>query len=82
MEEVRQGYRGEGGQGVGAVQGVVYPLTAPPPGGDWSGEKKTRRGRKVRSVTVEALVAANTYRGAKTRTLAGKLKVRPSEEDS
>lgn len=35
---MRQGHRGEGCQGVGAVQGVIYPFAAPPPGGDWSEE--------------------------------------------
>ena len=30
MEEVGQGHGGEGRQGVGAVQGIVDPLLAPP----------------------------------------------------
>lgn len=54
---MRQGHRGEGGQGVGAVQGVVDPLAAPPPGGDWS---EMRRERRVRSLMAEVRVAANT----------------------
>ena len=30
MEQVGQGHRGKGRQGVGAVQGIVDPLLAPP----------------------------------------------------
>lgn len=37
VEEVGQGHGGEGGQRVGAVQGVVQPLLAPPPGGNCRG---------------------------------------------
>lgn len=33
---MRQRHGGERRQGVGAVQGVVHPLTAPPPGGNYS----------------------------------------------
>lgn len=52
---MRQGHGGEGRQGVGAVQGVIDPLAAPPPGGDWS---ERRRERKVRSLILEVAKGA------------------------
>lgn len=63
MEEVREGHRGEGRQGVGAVQGVVYPLTAPPAGGDWARRRRRRKrqrsdgcgGRRPQQTPTEAL---------------------------
>lgn len=60
VEEMRQGHRGEGRQGVRAVQGVVYPLAAPPPGGDWSEEGEMRWERTVRRLIAEVLEAAGS----------------------
>lgn len=37
---MRQGHGGKRRQRVRAVQGVVHPLTAPPPRGDYSKETK------------------------------------------
>lgn len=35
VKEVWQSHSGEGGQNVGAVQGVIQPLGAPPAAGNW-----------------------------------------------
>ena len=48
VEEVRQGHGGEGGEDVGAVQGVVDALAAPPLGGDCGSKREARSERPAR----------------------------------
>jgi hypothetical protein len=48
MEEVGQGHSGEGGEDIGAIQGVVDPLHAPPLGCD-CGAKRLMRTEQPRS---------------------------------
>lgn len=42
MEEVRQSHRGEGGEDIRAVQGIVNPLGSPPLGCDCGAKRKVR----------------------------------------
>ena len=48
---MRQGHGGERRQGVGTVQGVVHPLTAPPPGGNCSREGRGGEERETKRET-------------------------------
>ena len=63
MEEMRESHRGERRQGIGAVQGIVHPFTAPPARGNWARRKKKSQasdccglcGSKLQQTLKEAL---------------------------
>lgn len=46
MEEMRQSHCGECCEGIRTVQGVVHPLTAPPPRSNYSREGMRKRWEK------------------------------------
>lgn len=45
MEEVRQSNRGEGGEDIRAIQGIVNPLGSPPLGCDCRAKRRVRTER-------------------------------------